>query len=150
MMIRSALQRLAEKDSPAWLVRHIPDAVWNWAFEATPTEALLQQAHVQLLARPEITVYDFEDGQEINRRTANPWARLQLALKGVTAAMEKAKWQRCGDDWTRLADHASEPWVKKTCTEFASWSYGMADFFGGVRMTRPTIPKSNSGGKEFA
>jgi hypothetical protein len=85
-MIRSALHRLAEKGSPAWLVRRIPDALWNWAFEVTPTEALMQKAFCDLQARPDITVYDY-DGQ--NRRTANPFATMQRSMAAIADAAKK-------------------------------------------------------------
>lgn len=41
-----------------------------------------------------------------------------------------AKWQRRGDDWTRIADHAQEDSVHKICHDFAGWAYDMARLFG--------------------
>jgi hypothetical protein len=42
------------------------------------------------------------------------------------------KWTQRGDDWTRLAEAAREDWPRKVCEQFASWSYGMAELWGGV------------------
>lgn len=82
-MIRNALQTLANNDRPEWLVRRIPAGVWNWAFGITPREAMMQAALVELLARPGITVYDY-DGQ--NRRPANPFAELRRGLAKTAEA----------------------------------------------------------------
>ena len=50
-----------------------------------------------------------------------------MSAKDLTRA---AKWVRRGDDWTRLADQAQDPYVSATCTKMGSWSYRMAEFFG--------------------
>ncbi|OBI95562.1 hypothetical protein [Mycobacterium sp. 1465703.0] len=82
-MIRTALQNLANNDRPEWLVRRIPAGVWNWAFEVTPNEAMMQDAYAALMARPNITVYDY-DGR--NRRPANPFAELRRGLAKTAEA----------------------------------------------------------------
>lgn len=50
--------------------------------KVTPNEALLQAAYIELMARPNITVYD-HDGQ--NRRPANPFGEL---LRGLAKTAE--------------------------------------------------------------
>lgn len=81
-MIRNALQRLAAQNSPSWIVRRIPDWVWNWAFDVTPEESLMQMAFADLMARPHITVYEFYDGQEFHRRSASGlWVELRQSAQ---------------------------------------------------------------------
>ena len=88
-MIRRKIRQLAENDRPDWLVNRIPDGVWNWAFGVTPDEALVQKALAELQARPSITVYDFQDGQEFNRRSANPFGELRRSMESVAEQLTK-------------------------------------------------------------
>lgn len=99
-MIREALQRLAENDSPNPIVARIPDAVWRWAFGVTVDEALMQNAVLELATNPSITVYDFEGGCEFNRRPANPFAALRPALESIA------------DSIANLGDHVTEMMTK--------------------------------------
>lgn len=87
--LRKALQQLAEADPPNWLSLHMPDGVWNWAFELTADEALAQKAALTLATDSRITVYDFMDGQEFNRRDANPFAGLRRSMEIIADGITK-------------------------------------------------------------
>lgn len=43
-----------------------------------------------------------------------------------------ARWQARGDDWMRAAAACQDGWVAEICEKFASQSYGMAEFWGGI------------------
>lgn len=88
-MIRSALRRMVSEDEPNWIMRMTPDVFWRWLFDIGEIDALVQSARLKLVTSTTITVYEFVDGREINRRDANPLAGLQRAIPRITDAFAK-------------------------------------------------------------
>lgn len=50
-------------------------------------DQILKRARAELRINPSIEVYDFENGQEVNRRPANPWAKLNALLHAKLNAL---------------------------------------------------------------